>query len=60
MGNNLSQVEDVDNLPLAGLLLKHNPGVDVASDIVNIVENIESVDIDVGTNSLDIVIITIT
>ena len=52
MGNNLSQVEDVDNLPLAGLLIKHNPGVDVASDIVNIVENIESVDVDMGTNSL--------
>ena len=54
VGHNLSQLEDVDDVPPAGILIKYNLAIDISSDIVSIIQNIESVNIDMGTNSLDI------
>ena len=53
VGQNLRLVEDVDNVPLGGFTIKHNLGIDVSSEIANTMQNIESVNIDMGTNSLD-------
>ena len=53
VGHYISQVEDLDNAPPVGFPIKNNFGIYISSNILNIMHDIVSVNIDMGTDSLE-------